>query len=105
MFAKMNYGVYFMFAALSFLAFFFAFFLVPETSGIPLEATDRLFEIKPVWKAHKTLKAQLKEDEAQFRFEIKQGVFGKDEHNAHAHVEDNVDTETPAESSTNVTTA
>ncbi|KAL5337406.1 general substrate transporter [Aspergillus crustosus] len=91
MFAKMNYGVYFFFASLSFLAFFFAFFLIPETSGIPLEAVDRLFEIKPVWKAHAKLKEQLKEDEEQFRFEIKEGVFAKGgaegEGHAHAHVE------------------
>ncbi|KAJ0415120.1 general substrate transporter [Aspergillus carlsbadensis] len=88
MFATMHYGVYFFFAALSFLAFFFAFFLIPETSGIPLEAVDRLFEIKPVWNAHAKLKAQLKEDEEQFRFEIKEGVFGKDaETPAQSHVE------------------
>ncbi|OKL57498.1 putative quinate permease [Talaromyces atroroseus] len=93
MFAKMNYGVYFFFASLSFLAFFFAFFFIPETGGIPLEATERLFEIKPVWKAHAKLKAQLKEDEMQFRSEIKDGVFGKEENEAHAHVEN------PAENS------
>jgi hypothetical protein len=88
MFATMHYGVYFFFAALSFLAFFFAFFLIPETSGIPLEAVDRLFEIKPIWKAHSKLKAQLKEDEEQFRFEIKEGVFGKDnETPGQVHVE------------------
>ncbi|KAL2811410.1 general substrate transporter [Aspergillus granulosus] len=88
MFATMHYGVYFFFAALSFLAFFFAFFLIPETSGIPLEAIDRLFEIKPIWKAHSKLKAQLKEDEEQFRFEIKEGIFGKDaEEPGQAHVE------------------
>lgn len=95
MFAKMNYGFYMFFAALSFLAFFFAFFLIPETSGIPLEAVDRLFETKPVWRAHKKLKAQLKEDEAQFRFEIKEGVFGKEEN--HAHVEDPTEGETTDE--------
>ncbi|KAL4790379.1 general substrate transporter [Aspergillus venezuelensis] len=93
MFDKMNYGVYFFFASLSFLAFFFAFFLVPETSGIPLEAVDRLFEIKPVWRAHALLKEQLKEDEEQFRFEIKDGVFGKDGDSAPGgkHVEDQKD--------------
>lgn len=71
MFAKMNYGVYFFFAALSFLAFFFAFFLIPETSGIPLEKVDRLFECKPVWRANKMLKAALAEEEAQFRYDVK----------------------------------
>ncbi|KAF9893342.1 hypothetical protein FE257_011774 [Aspergillus nanangensis] len=79
MFATMHYGVYFFFAALSFFAFFFAFFLIPETSGIPLEVVDRLFEIKPVWRANERLKAQLKEDEERFRFEIKEGAFDKNE--------------------------
>ncbi|KAL3457446.1 general substrate transporter [Aspergillus heterothallicus] len=98
MFAKMHYGVYFFFAALSFCAFFFAFFLIPETSGIPLEAVDRLFEIKPIWHAHSKLKAQLKEDEEQFRFEIKEGVFGKDgEAPGQAHVENPSPVLAPAE--------
>ncbi|KAL4938156.1 hypothetical protein BDV06DRAFT_201553 [Aspergillus oleicola] len=98
MFDKMNYGVYFFFASLSFLAFFFAFFLIPETSGIPLEAVDRLFEIKPVWKAHSKLKEQLKEDEEQFRFEIKDGVFGKDGESGPGgkHVEDRAQDEAPS---------
>lgn len=67
----MGYGVYFFFASLSFLAFFFAFFLIPETSGIPLEKVDRLFEQKPIWKANKKLKALLQEEEEQFRFDVK----------------------------------
>ncbi|KAI1848742.1 hypothetical protein JX266_005601 [Neoarthrinium moseri] len=71
MFAAMGYGVYFFFASLSFLAFFFAFFLIPETSGVPLEKVDRLFEIKPVWRANATLMAQLREEEAQFRLDTK----------------------------------
>lgn len=99
MFAKMNYGVYFFFAALSFLAFFFAFFLIPETSGIPLEAVDRLFEIKPVWRAHTKLKAQLKEDEEQFRFEIKEGVFGKEGTETPKHVENPENSENSGNSS------
>lgn len=71
MFEKMHYGVYFFFAALSVLAFFFAFFLIPETSGIPLEKVDYLFKCKPVWRANKMLKEQLKEEEEQFRYDIK----------------------------------
>ena len=62
------------FASLSFLAFFFAFFLIPETSGIPLEKVDRLFMCKPVWKANKILKEQLKEEEEQFRFDVKEAA-------------------------------
>lgn len=67
----MGYGVYFFFASLSFLAFFFAFFLVPETSGVPLEKVDLLFKIKPVWRANAKLKAQLAEEERVFRTDIK----------------------------------
>ncbi|KAJ5676014.1 general substrate transporter [Penicillium macrosclerotiorum] len=74
MFEAMGYGVYFFFASLSFLAFFFAFFLIPETSGIPLEKVERLFRVKPIWRANKIIKAELKEEEEQFRFEIKDGA-------------------------------
>ncbi|OJJ34497.1 hypothetical protein ASPWEDRAFT_112590 [Aspergillus wentii DTO 134E9] len=85
MFAAMSYGVYFFFAALSFLAFFFAFFLIPETSGIPLEVVDQLFEAKPIWRANEILKARLKEEEEQFRYEVKGGAF--DKHEGQEHVE------------------
>lgn len=71
MFEAMGYGVYFFFASLSLLAFFFAFFLIPETSGVPLEKVDRLFEIKPVWRANETLMAQLRDEEVQFRTDAK----------------------------------
>lgn len=71
MFAAMGYGVYFFFASLSFLAFFYAFFLIPETSGIPLEKMDRLFKIKPIWRANETLKAELQDEEVRFRTDIK----------------------------------
>ncbi|KAH6873897.1 general substrate transporter [Thelonectria olida] len=71
MFAAMGYGVYMFFASLSFLAFLFAFFLIPETSGIPLEKVDRLFEVKPVWNANKILKAQLMQEEEEFRHHVK----------------------------------
>lgn len=71
MFAAWGYGVYFFFASLSFLAFFYAFFLIPETSGVPLEKMERLFEIKPIWRANETLKAQLIQEEEHFRTDIK----------------------------------
>ncbi|KAJ5994336.1 hypothetical protein N7451_010060 [Penicillium sp. IBT 35674x] len=71
MFATMGYGVYMFFASLSFLAFFFAFFLIPETSGIPLEKVDRLFKCKPVWRANEQLKEILRAEEEEFRFEVK----------------------------------
>ncbi|KAL1904713.1 hypothetical protein Sste5344_009577 [Sporothrix stenoceras] len=75
MFAAMGYGVYFFFAALSLGAFVFTFFLIPETKGVPLEAMDRLFKIKPVWNAHKQLMSQLHIDEEQFRVNIKGSGF------------------------------
>lgn len=78
MFAAMGYGVYFFFASLSFLAFFYAFFLIPETSGIPLEKTDRLFKIKPVWRAHSILKAELAEEDENFRTDIKSQAVHKE---------------------------
>ncbi|KZL88322.1 quinate permease [Colletotrichum incanum] len=78
MFEAMGYGVYFFFASLSLLAFFFAFFLIPETSGVPLEKVDRLFEIKPVWRANETLMAQLREEEVQFRTDAKSEATHKE---------------------------
>ncbi|WQF87018.1 Putative major facilitator, sugar transporter, major facilitator superfamily [Colletotrichum destructivum] len=78
MFEAMGYGVYFFFASLSLLAFFFAFFLIPETSGVPLEKIDRLFEIKPVWRANETLMAQLRDEEVQFRTDAKSDATHKE---------------------------
>ncbi|BCR93612.1 sugar porter family MFS transporter [Aspergillus luchuensis] len=83
MFAAMNYGVYFFFASLSFFAWFFAFFLIPETSGIPLEAVDQLFKIKPIWRANEKLKEQLREEEERFRHEMKEGAFEKNDPQEH----------------------
>ncbi|KAJ6145026.1 hypothetical protein N7470_008921 [Penicillium chermesinum] len=72
MFAKMDYGVYFFFASLMIFSVVFVYFLIPETKGIPLESMDQLFEIKPVWKAHKQLLEQLHEDEERFRHDIEE---------------------------------
>ena len=83
MFAAMSYGVYFFFASLSFFAWFFAFFLIPETSGIPLEAVDQLFKIKPIWRANERLKEQLREEEERFRHEMKDGAFEKNDPQEH----------------------
>lgn len=70
MFAKMQYGVYFFFASLMLFSTVFVFFLVPETKSVPLERMDQLFQMKPVWRAHGRIIAQLQEDEAQFRHAI-----------------------------------
>lgn len=78
MFAAMGYGVYMFFATLSFFAFFYAFFLIPETSGIPLEKMERLFEIKPIWRANETLKEELAREEERFRTDVKGRVDHKE---------------------------
>jgi hypothetical protein len=67
MFLAMGYGVYFFFASLMILSVPFVYFLIPETKSIPLEAMDRLFEIKPVRNANKTIMAELREQEEEFR--------------------------------------
>jgi len=67
MFLKMGYGVYFFFATMMLISIVFVYFLIPETKSIPLEAMDRLFEIKPVQKANKTVIAELREAEDEFR--------------------------------------
>jgi hypothetical protein len=51
---------------------FFVFFLVPETKGVPLESMDQLFEIEPVWRAHPTMVAKLREEEERFRHDIEE---------------------------------
>lgn len=50
----------------------FVFFLIPETKGVPLESMDQLFEIEPVWRAHGTMVAKLREDEERFRHDIEE---------------------------------
>ncbi|OGE56334.1 hypothetical protein PENARI_c003G03886 [Penicillium arizonense] len=72
MFATMGYGVYFFFASLMICSIVFVYFLVPETKGIPLESMDQLFDIKPVWRAHGRMVAQLREDEARFRHDVEE---------------------------------
>ncbi|KKY17328.1 putative quinate permease [Diplodia seriata] len=67
MFLTMEYGVYFFFASLMILSAIFVYFLLPETKGVPLEAMDRLFEIKPASKAHPTIIKELREQEESFR--------------------------------------
>jgi sugar porter (SP) family MFS transporter len=69
MFNKMGYGVYFFFASMMILSIPFVYFLVPETKGVPLEAMDRLFAIKPVRKAHRTILAELRAHDEEFRAE------------------------------------
>ncbi|PBP15566.1 quinate permease [Diplocarpon rosae] len=72
MFTAMGYGVYLLFASLMLCSIVFVWFLLPETKGVPLESMDRLFsrELTPR-KAHALVLAELKEDEAQFRHNVK----------------------------------
>ncbi|KAJ5098781.1 hypothetical protein N7532_005782 [Penicillium argentinense] len=72
MFAKMEYGVFFFFASLMICSIVFVFFLVPETKGIPLESMDALFAVKPIWRAHPTMVARLREEEERFRHDIEE---------------------------------
>jgi sugar porter (SP) family MFS transporter len=67
MFLKMSYGVYFFFASLMLLSIVFVYFCIPETKSIPLEHMDRLFAVKPVGKANKTIMEELRLEEEEFR--------------------------------------
>lgn len=48
--AAIGYGYYFIFAACSFVFPIVVWFVYPETKGVPLEAIDYLFEVRP-WRA------------------------------------------------------
>jgi hypothetical protein len=61
MFLTMGYGVYMFFACLMLLSIPYVYFLIPETKGIPLEKMDELFEIKPAFRAHRTMLQRLDE--------------------------------------------
>jgi sugar porter (SP) family MFS transporter len=77
MFSSMGYGVYLFFASLMICAAVYVWFIVPETKGIPLEAMDRLFEM-PARRAHKTVLAELRLEDQEFRHQTvgaeKEGV-------------------------------
>jgi hypothetical protein len=62
--------------------------LVPETKGGPLKVIDRLFEVKPVWQAHRRIMARLHEDDEKFRQErqeIQKKTSGGEEHSGRFH--------------------
>ncbi|KAM4054353.1 major facilitator superfamily protein [Hirsutella rhossiliensis] len=65
MFLAWRYGVFFLFASLMAVSFFFVFFCVPETKSIPLECADRLFETKPTWRANVVLLEELRQEDAE----------------------------------------
>ena len=62
-----GYGVYMFFATMMILSIPFVFFLVPDTKSVPLEAMDRLFEVRPVWRANKIVLSELQNEEEIFR--------------------------------------
>ncbi|KAI6794579.1 putative quinate [Hortaea werneckii] len=70
MFANMGpsgCGVYYFFASMMILSIIWVYFVMPETKGIPLESMNRLFEIMPARKAHRTVHAEDEAREADFR--------------------------------------
>lgn len=67
MFAAMSYGVYMFFASLMLLSVAFVWYLVPETKSIPLEAMDKLFEVRPVRKANVLIMEELRTLDEDFR--------------------------------------
>lgn len=70
MFNAWGFGVYFFFASLMILSVLFVYFCVPETKGIPLEAMDRLFATKPIWRANKILMDELHLQDEDFRQQV-----------------------------------
>jgi hypothetical protein len=63
----MKYGIYFFFASLMVLSMVFVFFFVPETSRVPLEYVDRLFETRPVRKANQKVLEEVAHEHSTFR--------------------------------------
>ncbi|KAF6831463.1 quinate permease [Colletotrichum plurivorum] len=76
MFNAWSYGVYFFFASLMIMSAVFTFFLVPETKSVPLEMMDRLFQVKPVWRANKTIMDELAEDRSFRQQDSEDGATG-----------------------------
>jgi len=70
MFLRMSYGVYFFFASLMLFSIPFVYFLIPETKGVPLEAMDRLFAVRPARLAHGIIIAALQDEDKEFRREV-----------------------------------
>lgn len=87
---KNGCGVYFFFASMMIASIPFVFFLIPETKGIPLESMDRLFEVRPVRKAHATIHAEDAEKEEQFRHDA-EGAGLSVAKEKHAHLERSVE--------------
>lgn len=61
-----GFGMYFFFGSISACAVVFTWFLVPETKSVPLDQMDRLFEVKPVWKAQGIVMQELAESSLEW---------------------------------------
>jgi hypothetical protein len=72
MFNTMDYGVYFLFSSVMLFSVPFVYFLIPETKAVPLEAMDRLFKIKPVRNAQRTIMSELLREEQEFHANIEE---------------------------------
>ncbi|EWG45016.1 quinate permease [Fusarium verticillioides 7600] len=70
MFNAWGWGVYIFFASLMVISVFFVFFCIPETKGVPLEAMDKLFETKPIWRANKIVMEELRLQDEEFRHNV-----------------------------------
>ena len=75
-------GVYFFFASMMICSIVFVFFLLPETKGIPLESMDRLFEVKPVWRANNIIldEDRIRDEEFRHDAEVVGVDMAKDKH-------------------------
>jgi hypothetical protein len=79
-------GVYFFFASMMICSIIFVFFLLPETKGVPLESMDRLFEVKPVWRANQIILDEDRLRDEEFRHDA--DIVGIDmTKEKHAHTE------------------
>ncbi|TPX07025.1 uncharacterized protein E0L32_011013 [Thyridium curvatum] len=87
MFLAMGYGVYFFFASLMIISVVFVYFCIPETKSIPLEAMDRLFSVKPIRKANKTIMDELRAEDQDFRQNAEGAHLDADEKAGTAMVE------------------
>ncbi|RYP66625.1 hypothetical protein DL771_007694 [Monosporascus sp. 5C6A] len=88
MFNKFGYGVYFFFASLMIITVFFVFFLVPETKSIPLEVMDRLFRVKPTYRANGIILRELELEEEAFRTAAREREGGEEEKPSMEEVDD-----------------
>ncbi|KAL7962737.1 quinate permease [Trichoderma compactum] len=88
MFEAWGYGVYFFFASLMIISVVFVFFCIPETKALPLEAMDRLFRIKPTWKASKILMEELRAENRNFEQNTRGIGWDKEKETSAEQVED-----------------